>query len=243
MNVSGAVALVTGANRGIGFEVARMLAAKGAMVWVGARDHARGLKAVTRLRDESLKVEQLSLDVTYEPGVRLAAERVMQESGRLDILVNNAGIALDAGTAPSEVDFDRVRATFEVNLFGAIRVTQAFLPLLRKSASGRIVMVSSDIGSHSHQTNPAYPYYAINPMVYAASKAALNAVTIAFAKELRETSIKVNAANPGFTATDLNDYQGLLTVQQGAAPIVSLATLPDRGPTGTFLGPDGAEPW
>jgi NAD(P)-dependent dehydrogenase (short-subunit alcohol dehydrogenase family) len=241
--VSGTVALVTGANKGIGFEVARALAADGVMVWVAARDQTRGAAAVRQLRDDGLHVEQLLLDVIDESSVRHAAERVARESGRLDILVNNAGIALDAGIAPSEVDSEQIRATFEVNLFGAIRVTQAFLPLLRKSAAGRIVMVSSDIGSHHHQTNPDFPYYNMNPMAYAASKAALNAVTIAFSKELRDTAIKVNAANPSFTATDLNDHRGLLTVAQGAAPLLRLATLPDDGPTGTFLGPQGPEPW
>ena len=213
------------------------------MVWLGARDQARGEEATSRLRADGLEVEHLPLDVTDEDSVLRAAERVTQEAGRLDILINNAGIALDAGTAPSKVDSEQIRATFEVNLFGVIRVTQAFLPLLYQSAAGRIVMVSSDIGSHAHQTDPAFPYYAINPMAYAASKAALNAVTIAFSKELRDTPIKVNAANPSFTATDLNGHRGLLTVAQGAAPIMTLATLPDDGPTGTFLGPYGPEPW
>ena len=135
------------------------------------------------------------------------------------------------------------RATFDVNVFGCIRVTQIFLPLLRRSGAGRIVMVSSDIGSHQNQTNPSFPYYDLNPLIYISSKAALNAVTIAFAKELRATSIKVNAANPGFTATELNQYRGSNSVEQGAAPIVQLATLADDGPTGVFLGPHGPEPW
>ncbi len=183
------------------------------------------------------------MDVTSDDSVGAAVEQIASVSGRLDVLVNNAGVALEGGTAPSLVKIETVRSTFEVNFFGCIRVTQAFLPLLRKSSAARIVMVSSDIGSHGHQTDPDFPYYELNPMGYMSSKSALNAVTIAFAKELRDSGIKVNAANPGFTATDLNDYHGIYTVEQGATPIVELATLAESGPTGTFLGLNGTEPW
>ncbi len=237
------IALVTGANKGIGFEVARQLLRRGYMVWLGARDEGRGEAATLALQAEGGKVTFQPLDVTSDESVTRAMKQIEDMSGRLDVLVNNAGIALDNGIPPSQVDLQMVRATFDVNFFGCIRVTQAFLPLLRKSAAGRIVMVSSDIGSHAHQTNPAFPYYGLNPMGYISSKAALNAVTISFSKELRETNIKVNAANPGFTATDLNGHLGLLSVEQGATPIVELATLDDEGPTGKFFGPDGAEPW
>ena len=242
MDIPNSIALVTGANKGIGFEVARALAAQGATVWIGARDEMRGREAATRLRDQGLKAEYVALDVTDDNSVKLAAEQVTRDSGRLDILVNNAGIALDR-VPPSEVGFDLIRATFETNVYGVIRVTQAFLPLLRRSASGRIVMVGSDIGSHTNQTNPDYHAYANNPLAYAASKAALNAVMISFAKELRDTPIKVNTGNPGFTATDLNEFRATRPVSEGAAPILTLATLPDDGPTATFLGPDGPEPW
>ncbi len=237
------IALVTGANKGIGFEVARQLAGRGYVVWLGARDAERGAAAESALQAQGLSVHYQQLDVLNDDSAAAAAKRIGEVSGRLDVLVNNAGIALDTGIAPSAVGLAAVRATFEANVFGCIRVTQAFLPLLRKSPGARIVMVSSDIGSHTHQTNPAFHGYALNPMAYASSKAALNAVTIAFAKELRETTIKVNAANPGFTATDMNGHHGFLTVEQGATPIVMLATLADNGPTGAFFGPNGPEPW
>ncbi len=237
------IALVTGANRGIGFEVARALAAQDCAVWLGARDLASGSKAAARLSEHGLAVGVLQLDVADDASVQAAASQIGAEAGRLDILVNNAGIAQGTGTPPSAQDIRTIRAMFETNVFGCIRMTQAFLPLLHRSAAGRVVMVSSDMGSHGRQTNAAFPYYAINPMGYGASKAALNAVTIAFAKELRGSPIKVNAANPGFTATDLNGHRGVQTVQQGAAPIVALALLPDDGPSGSFLGPDGPEPW
>ena len=241
--LDGQVALVTGANRGIGFEVARTLARLGAMVWLGCRDQAHSGDALRRITDDGLAAELVTLDVTDRRSVDEAASRVSSAGGRLDILVNNAGIALDAGVPPSEVGMTIARSTFDTNVFGAIQVTQAFLPLLRRSPAGRIVMVSSDIGSQTHQTDPTFPFYDLNPMIYAASKAALNAITIAFSKELLASGIKVNAANPGFTATDLNGHRGINTVEQGAAPVITLATLLADGPTGTFLGPYGTEPW
>ncbi len=237
------VALVTGASRGIGLEVARQLGARGLTVWMGVRDLERSAATQAALKSQGHDVELVLLDVTSDESVRAAATRLSDAEGRLDVLVNNAGIALESGAPPSQASLRTAQPTFEVNVFGCIRVTQAFVPLLRRSDGGRIVMVSSDIGSHGNQTNPAFPYYHLNPMIYASSKAALNAVTIAFAKEFQGTAIKVNAANPGFTATDLNDFRGVHTVEEGAAPIVALATLPEDGPTGAFLGPDGPEPW
>ncbi len=237
------IALVTGANRGIGLEVVRQLARRGLKVWMGVRDFDRSAAAENRLKAEGYDVERLVLDVASDESVATASSRLADADGRLDVLVNNAGVALDSGVEPSKVSLDLARTTFDVNVFGCIRVTQAFLPLLRRSPAGRVVMVSSEMGSHGRQTDPAFPYAHLNPMIYISSKAALNAVTIAFAKELRDTAIKVNAASPGFTATDLNQHRGLNTVEQGAAPIVELATLADDGPTGVFLGPDGPEPW
>ena len=237
------IALVTGANRGIGLEVTRQLGGRGLSVWMGVRDMERSAPAAAALAAEGRDVRLVALDVTSDDSVQAAVRRLSDEGGRLDILVNNAGIALNPGGPPSRTALQTASPTFEVNVFGCIRVTQAFLPMLGRSDAGRVVMVSSDIGSHGNQTNPAFPYYDLNPMIYQSSKAALNAVTIAFAKELRDTPIKVNAANPGFTATDLNGFRGVNTVEEGAAPIVELATLPDDGPTGAFLGPNGPEPW
>jgi NAD(P)-dependent dehydrogenase (short-subunit alcohol dehydrogenase family) len=236
-------ALVTGANRGIGFEVARQLAHAGCTVWLGARDELRGAQAERTLQADGGMARFLQLDVTSDDSVAAAVTRIEAESDHLDILINNAGIALDGDVPPSQVKLDVIRNTFEVNVFGSVRVTQAFIPLLKRAKAARIVMVSSDMGSHAHQTDPSFAYYNLNPMAYISSKAALNAVTIAFAKELRGTSIKVNSANPGFTATDLNAYRGLLSVEEGAAPIVRLAMLDDDGPTCRFFGPSGAEPW
>lgn len=241
---SASVALVTGANRGIGLQVVRVLAQRGHEVWLGTRDVARGDAAVQRLLDEGLSgCSVLPLDVADETSVQVAAVALAARVAQLDVLVNNAGIALGGGLPPSMQALPDIRAMFDTNLFGSIAVTQAFLPLLRRAPAARIVMVSSDIGSQTHQTDRAFPYYHLNPMGYAASKAALNAATIAFAKELAGTPIKVNAANPGFTATDLNGHCGLLSVEEGAAPIVALATLPADGPTGGFFGPSGPEPW
>jgi NAD(P)-dependent dehydrogenase (short-subunit alcohol dehydrogenase family) len=237
------IALVTGANRGIGFEVARQLSQSGCIVWLGARNSERGASAALALQKTNSDVRYIPLDVTNDESVANSVRQIESECGRLDILINNAGIAIDSGLAPSKVTLDAVGSTFEVNVLGCIRITQAFLPLLRRSKAGRIVMVSSDIGSHAHQTNTAFPYYDLNPLAYITSKAALNAVTIAFAKELRDTNIKVNAANPGFTATDLNEHRGTNTVAEGARPIVELSMLSNDGPTGEFHGPSGKEPW
>ena len=236
------IALVTGANRGIGLEVARQLARSGCMVWLGARDSRHGAAAAAALQAQGI-VRFQALDVSSDESVAEAAEQIGKESGCLDILINNAGVALDSSVSPSRVAMNMIRSTFDVNVFGCIRVTQAFLPLLRRSTAGRIVMVSSDMGSHTHQTDPSFAYYQLNPMAYISSKAALNAVTIAFAKELEPEGIKVNSANPGFTATDLNGHRGIFSVEQGATPIVNLATLADDGPTGQFFGPEGREPW
>ena len=237
------IALVTGASRGIGLEVARQLSGRGVTVWMGVRDLDRSAATQAALESQGHDVKLVQLDVTADESVQAAATRLSDTAGRLDILVNNAGVALESGAPPSQASLRTAQPTFEVNVFGCIRVTQAFLPLLRRSDAGRMVMVSSDIGSHGNQTDPTFPYYHLNPMIYGSSKAALNAITIAFAKELRGTGIKVNAANPGFTATDLNGFRGVRTVEEGAAPIVELATLSDHGPTGAFLGPDGPEPW
>lgn len=236
------VALVTGANKGIGFEIARQLGKRGITVLVGARDPERGQEAAQRLQSDGLKAEFIHLDVTKQETIDAAAERIRNEYGRLDVLVNNAGIFIES-KPPSEVDLSRVRATYETNFFGPLAVTQALLPLIRKAHAGRIVNISSGLGSIGRMSTPGSPYSAFNVAGYNTSKSALNALTVAFANELRNTPIKVNAADPGYVATDLNNHSGPRTVEQGAAEPVRLATLGPDGPTGGFFNDDGPVPW
>jgi NAD(P)-dependent dehydrogenase (short-subunit alcohol dehydrogenase family) len=236
------VALVTGANKGIGREIARQLAARGCRVWLGARNSELGVAAVATLRAEGSDVHHLPLDVTDDASVHAAAAMVAEHTERLDILVNNAGISLDAGALPSQLDLRRMHAIYDVNVFGAVRVTQAFLPRLLAAPAGRIVMMSSGLGSLGNQSDPTFEFARYNSLGYNSSKAALNAVTVVFAKELAGTSIKVNAADPGRTATDLNQHRGPRSVAQGAAIAVRLATLPPDGPTGGFFNDSGPVP-
>ena len=242
MNTKHKVALITGANKGIGLEIARQLGKAGLTVLVGARDAERGAAAAATLQGEGADARFLMLDVTDRNTIAAAAKAIAADFGRLDILVNNAGVALEAAGA-SEADIEVVRRTFETNFFGAIAVTQALLPLLRQSAAGRIVNVSSGLGSLTEMSNPSNQYYAINPLGYIASKAALNAFTMSLAKDLRETAIKVNSADPGYTATDLNRHSGTQTVSEGARAAVRLALLSEDGPTGGFFEDKGPLPW
>jgi NAD(P)-dependent dehydrogenase (short-subunit alcohol dehydrogenase family) len=242
------IALVTGANKGIGREIASQLAARGIMVWIGARDESRGETAAEALRAQGADARFVRLDVTSDESVREAARIVAAQSPRLDILVNNAGVALDLGVIPSELPLERMKAIYEVNVFGPVRVTQAFLPLIKKATAGRIVMVSSGLGSLTQQANPASSAYqaslrGYNLLGYNTSKAALNAITLVFAKEFAGGPIKINAANPGFTATDLNDHRGTQTAAEGAAIEVELALLGEDGPTGGLFSSNGPEPW
>jgi NAD(P)-dependent dehydrogenase (short-subunit alcohol dehydrogenase family) len=243
-------ALVTGANKGIGLETARRLAALDYKVWLGARDAERGEAAAQALRGEGLDVEWLALDVASDGSVAAAAKAVAAQTPSLDVLVNNAGIApgyVDALGAdgryerpPSREDVADMKATYDVNVFGPVRVTQAFLPLLAASPASRIVMVSSYLGSLARASgNSQSP----NVMGYGSSKTALNAVTLAFARELAPRGIMVNAAAPGYTATDLNAHRGGRTVQQAAEIIVRLATLEPGGPTGGYFDENGPLPW
>jgi NAD(P)-dependent dehydrogenase (short-subunit alcohol dehydrogenase family) len=237
------IAFVTGANKGLGREISRQLAAKGILVIMGARDAERGQKAVADLRAHGLPVEFIQIDVTSQPSVDHAAAEVERRHGRLDILVNNAGIALD-WVPPSELTTDDLQKTFETNLFGVFRVTKALLPLLKKSKRGRIVNLSSGIGSLTRNADPNNSLAIRNMLLaYSSSKAALNMMTVQFANELKTTGIKVNSANPGFTATDMNQHRGTKTVEQGAATPVRLALLPDDGPTAAVFSDDGPEPW
>ncbi|MFD7898758.1 SDR family oxidoreductase [Streptomyces sp. NPDC059743] len=237
------VALVTGANKGIGRAVAHRLAELGGCVYLGARSEVRGRAAESELRSEGLDVRFLSLDVTDESSVIQAAKRIEEEEGRLDALVNNAGIG-GPPLPPSSTPLSEIRRTYETNVFGVIAVTNAMLPLLRRSQAGRIVNMSSVLGSLTHaaaQEDPTGVFPAgIFPALldYNTSKAALNAVTITYANELRDTKILVNAVSPGFVATDINGHRGVLTPRQGARIPVLLATLAEDGPTATFVGED-----
>jgi NAD(P)-dependent dehydrogenase (short-subunit alcohol dehydrogenase family) len=236
-------ALVTGANKGIGYEVARRLASDGFKVWIGARDADRGAHAAKTLAAEGLDVRWLELDVTSDASVATAAKTIESAVSCLDVLVNNAGIAIRYDLPPSEQQIADIQATYEVNVFGPIRVTQAFLPLILAAPAARIVMVSSYAASLRRAMDGASPSYSLNMMSYGSSKSALNAITVAFAKELLSKGIKVNSAAPGYTATDLNAHKGTRTVRQAAGIILRLATLGVDGPTGGYFDDDGPVPW
>jgi NAD(P)-dependent dehydrogenase (short-subunit alcohol dehydrogenase family) len=245
------VALVTGANQGIGLQVAKDLAARGLTVLVGSR--GRDPRAATEV---GLGAVALQLDVTDQASVTSAAERIRNEFGRLDVLIQNAGISntkkqpgqsveeYAKTTRPGNVDLDEMRAVWDTNVFGVLAVYQAMLPLLRKTPGSRIVNVSSGLGSLTTNSNSAFPYRAIFGPVYPASKTALNALTVAMSIELEPEGIKVNAVSPGFTRTNLNGYAGTETVEEGAREAVRVALLGPDGPTGTFTRWKGETiPW
>ncbi|MFC6081727.1 SDR family oxidoreductase [Sphaerisporangium aureirubrum] len=232
-------ALITGANKGIGFEIARELQERGVTVLIGARDEERG-----RVAAEKLGARSVRLDVTSEDSVKAAAAFVEEEYGSLDILVNNAGIIVHQDDhLPSGTPLEMMRATYETNVFGVVAVTNAMLPLLRRAPAARIVNMSSGLGSLTLGSDPSVPFYDLNLLTYNSSKAALNMVTLSYAKELRDTPIKVNAADPGYCATDMNDHTGYRTATQGAAIAVRLALLPEDGPTGAYMDDEGVVPW
>jgi NAD(P)-dependent dehydrogenase (short-subunit alcohol dehydrogenase family) len=246
------VALVTGANKGIGFEISRILAEAGVFVWMAGRDSARIQDASASLKKAGLSVGSVPLDVTDARSIEAAAQHVQSVSGSLDILVNNAGIVNElrlnpAGKPeaipPSELELSILRQTYETNVFGMFTVTKAFLPFLRQSKAGRIVNMSSGLGSLTQRSDPNWAYSAINAIAYCSSKTAVNGITVAFAKELKDTAIKVNAADPGYCATDLNGHSGPRSATQGAEIAVRLATLPVDGPTCGFFDENGAVPW
>ncbi|MFD6950282.1 dehydrogenase [Nocardiopsis sp. TSRI0078] len=236
------IALVTGANKGIGFQTARLLGLEGMTVLVGSRDAARGAEAEKALREEGIDARALTLDVADAEGVRAAAARVEADFGRLDVLVNNAGVALAWGGI-GETDPVQLLRMLEVNVVGLVTVTDAFLGLLRRSESARVVNVSSEVGSIGTMTDPASPFFSMGGNTgYPASKAAVNMVTALYAKALAPGGIKVNAANPGYCETDLNGNTGTRTPEQGARVSLHLATLPDDGPDGVLWGHLASEP-
>ena len=233
-------ALITGANKGIGREIARQLGLQGYSVWLGCRDEGRGTQAAAELRKEGIDAHALALDVTDDASVKAAAATFTKASDTLDALVNNAGVATGGYSAPTEASLADMRALYEVNVFGPVRVTQAFAPFLRKAGQGRIVMMSSSLGSIGEALDMTSGTFGVNLLGYNSSKSALNMITVSFAKELAAHGIKVNAANPGYVATDLNNNQGYRTVEQGADIAVHLATLGPMGPTAGFFS-DGKE--
>jgi len=240
------IALVTGANKGIGLEIARSLAALGTTVLLGARDPERRAKAAAALQADGLDVHPVALDVTDPETIRAAAALVEERYGRLDILVNNAATSKGVYHLPSEADLDVVRHVFDTNVFGVIRVTNAVLPLLKRSASGRIVNMTSGYGSVAQLIEADRQYPMPAQIDYPTSKAALNALTVQYAKELKEHGIAVNAVTPGFCATDFNKDLGIAiprTAAEGAAVAVKLATAGPDGPTGGFFDEDGPVPW
>jgi NAD(P)-dependent dehydrogenase (short-subunit alcohol dehydrogenase family) len=233
------IALVTGANKGIGRAIAQGLGALGFTVAVGARDDVRRGEAVDRLRAEGVDAFGVAVDVTADDSVAAAAAAIERTAGRLDVLVNNAGIGgrTDGGAQdPTTLDLDVVRTVLDTNVFGVVRVTNAMLPLLRRAASPRIVNVSSNMGSLALRTGPIMA-------AYAPSKSMLNSLTVQYARQLADTNVIVNACCPGYVATDFTGFAAPRTPEQGAAIAVRLATLPDDGPRGSFFDDDGVVPW
>jgi NAD(P)-dependent dehydrogenase (short-subunit alcohol dehydrogenase family) len=240
------VALVTGANKGLGKETARQLLGRGMTVVMGSRDLERGAAAARELCEDRAKAVPVRLDVTDPASVDAVAARVRRDHGRLDVLVNNAGTVVDR--LPADTTAVEMRRTYEVNVFGVVTVVHAMLPLLRASAAARVVNVSSTTASLELTTGGVdFGGDADRRMAYTSSKTALNMLTVqyarAFAKDPALSHIKINSATPGYTATDLTGHRGTRTVEEGARVIVDLATLPDAGPTGSFFNDQGRVPW
>ena len=240
------VVLITGANKGIGFEVARQLGRAGFTVLLGARDAERGEAAAAKLRAEGSDVRAViaDLDRAEQTATALAA-KIKQEFGHLDVLINNAGVFdMTGGDGPvSTVSIDAMKRTFDVNFFGTVAFTKPFLPLLRAAESARVLNVSSGLGSIGLNNETTSPFYDVKPLGYNASKAALNMFTANLAWELRDTSIKVNSICPGFTATDINNNTGTQTIEEGAVAIVRFAQLGDDSPNAGFFHKDGTYSW
>jgi len=239
------IALVTGANKGIGYETVRQLAAQGITVLLAARDEKRGAEAVSKLKGEGLDVQFLQLDVNNAASQDNAAKFIADKFGKLDILVNNAGIAQDFGVPVSQGTLEQWRTTFETNVFNVLSLTQKLLPLVKKSDAGRIVNLTSILGSLTLNIDPKSPIAGSSSSgtAYNASKAALNMLTVHLANELKATPIKVNAAHPGWVKTDMGGEAAPLEVADGAKTSVQLATLPSDGPTGGYFHLGQTLPW
>jgi NAD(P)-dependent dehydrogenase (short-subunit alcohol dehydrogenase family) len=238
------IALITGANKGIGLEMARQLGKEGITVLIGARDEKKGKRAAEELREEGVDAYNIVIDVDNNESIKTAAASVEHEYGRLDILINNAGVMFHGeDTSASSEPLDVWRKTFETNVFGLIATTQAFLPLLRKSDAGRIVNLSSVLGSLTLHSTPGSPIYGFHVPAYNVSKAAVNAFTVQLAYELRDTKIKVNAAHPGWVKTELGGEGAPMEIEDGAKTGVALATIGEDGPNGAYLHLGKPLPW
>ncbi|MFF2089202.1 SDR family oxidoreductase [Paenibacillus sp. NPDC058174] len=249
-DLTGKVALITGATRGIGLETARGLSKLGANVIIGGRDQQKADDVVKLLAQEGLKAEGLKLDVNEHADHKEAYAYLERKYGKLDILINNAGILLDAESAShqiinrtSTISEGELRETFDVNFFAPIALTQTLLPLIRKSDSGRIVNLSSVLGSLHLQADPASPFYSMKTFAYNASKAALNAFTIHLAAELKDTPIKVNSVHPGWVQTEMGGARANVDIVEGSRTSIIMATLPADGPTGGFFHLENPLPW
>ncbi len=242
-------ALITGANKGIGFETARQLLLKGYHVYLGSRTAGNGQAAVAKLNAEGLtQVESIILDVTDEQSVKAAREEVGKKTKSLDVLINNAGINGGFPQSSLTASVEQFKTVFETNLYGVVRVTQAFIDLLKKSTEPRIVNVSSSGSSLTLHSDPSWKYYAHKAALYPSSKAALNMYTIELAYQLKDTAFKVNAVCPGFVATDFNGHRGTGTAQDGGSRIAKYAMIGEEGPTGKFIAEEynpetGVTPW
>lgn len=241
--------LITGANKSIGYETARQLLRNGYYVYLGSRDREKGQQAVEALRAEGLtQVEVVQIEVSDPASVQAARQEIGQKTDVLDVLINNAGISGGMSQPATSADPALIRQVFDTNFFGAIQTTQAFLDLLQQSDAPRIVNVTSGLGSLTLHSDPTWRYYAVKGAAYGPSKTALNAYTIVLAYELRDTPFKVNAVDPGYTATDFNHHSGFRTVEDAASHLVNYATLDETGPTGGFFSLDnnpetGVSPW
>lgn len=236
------VALITGANKGIGFEVARQIAQAGWIVLAAARNPQLGTEAAARLQAEGLDVHFIQIDLDAPETAAAAAESIRRQFGRLDLLINNAAIAGDGDGPPSAVDLGAVESVMRTNYTGTVAVTQAMLPLLEQAGKAQIINVSSELGSVILHNDPNWKYAPVKLLAYCASKAALNMFTVQLAYEFRDRNLAVNSVNPGYTATDLNQNRGTQTVEEGSAEIVRVALL-DQPVTGKYLEAGGEIPW
>ena len=237
------IALVTGGNKGIGFEIAKQLAQAGVIVLLGARNSERGSEAVAELAGQGLDVKFIQIDLTDLDSITAAAAAIGSDYGRLDILINNAGIVDAADGPPTKASLDSVRRIFDTNFFGGLAVSQAMTPLLRKASAGQIVILSSSLGSIAMNGDPSSPFYSVQLIGYNASKAALNMLTVQLAQELKADGISVNAVCPGYVDTDLSGHQGNVAPADAAKLPVQLVTGVAPAGTGRFLDVNGEVRW